>query len=72
LSAALNDLGLALAAKGQLDEAIENYHKAIQINPNYSHALNNLGVALAAKGQLDEAIGITIKPSRSIQICLGR
>jgi len=29
---ALNDLGVALAAQGRFDEAIENYRKAIQID----------------------------------------
>ena len=53
---ALNNLGVALAAKGRFDEAIENYRKALQINPNFAEALNNLGIALAAKGRFDEAI----------------
>ena len=65
-----NDLGIALAGKGQFDEAIENYYKAIQINPNYAEALSNLGVALAATGRLDEAIenyrqAIQINPNYS-------
>ena len=56
--------------KGRFDEAIENYRKAIQINPNYSEALNNLGVALADKGRFDEAIenfrkAIQINPNRT-------
>ena len=55
-SETLNNLGVALAAKGRFDEAIENYRKAIQINPNSSDALNNLGAALTAKGRFDEAI----------------
>jgi len=42
--------------QGRLDEAIENYRKAIQINPNFAVALNNLGIALADKGRLEEAI----------------
>ena len=50
------NLGSVLAARGRFDEAIENYRKAIQINPNYPDALNNLGIALAAKGRFDEAI----------------
>ena len=33
---ALNDLGVALADKGQFDEAIEYYHKSLQIDPNSS------------------------------------
>jgi tetratricopeptide (TPR) repeat protein len=49
-------LGIALAAEGRFDEAIENYRQAIRINPNYSKALDNLGVALAAKGRFDEAL----------------
>jgi len=51
-----NNLGAALTAKGQFDEAIENLRQAVQINPNYYEAQNNLGAALAAKGRFDEAI----------------
>jgi len=39
-----------------LEEAIENFRKAVQINPNFAEALNNLGHALAAQGRLEEAI----------------
>jgi tetratricopeptide (TPR) repeat protein len=64
------DLGLLLYNQGRMEEAMEHYHKAIQINPNYSDALNNLGNALAAKGRFDEAIenyrkAIQIKPNNS-------
>ena len=52
----MNNLGNALAAQGRFDEAITNYRKAIQINPNSSGALDNLGIALAARGRFDEAI----------------
>jgi Flp pilus assembly protein TadD len=55
-SESLNNLGVALAAKGRFDEAIENYRKAIRINPSYADALDNLGMALTARGQFDEAI----------------
>jgi tetratricopeptide (TPR) repeat protein len=50
------NLGEYCFTQGQLDEAIDNYRKAIQIQPGYDDALNNLGVALAQKGDLDEAI----------------
>jgi superkiller protein 3 len=50
------NLGVALKAKGQLEEAIEAYRKAIQLDPNYANAYSNLGSALYDKGQLEEAI----------------
>jgi protein O-mannosyl-transferase len=53
---AYNNLGEYYFGQGRLDEAIDNYRKAIQIRPGYDDALNNLGAALAIKGELDEAI----------------
>jgi serine/threonine-protein kinase len=50
------NLGRALEAGGQLDEAITCFHQAIALDPNYAAAHNNLGMALYAKGRLDEAI----------------
>jgi Tfp pilus assembly protein PilF len=49
-------LGNLLRNQGHIEEAMEHYHEAIRINPNYSEALNNLGAALAAEGRVDEAI----------------
>ena len=43
-------------ARGQFNEAIENFRKAIQIKPDDCDALDNLGTALAAQGQFEEAI----------------
>jgi tetratricopeptide (TPR) repeat protein len=51
-----NNLGLALADEGLLDEAIGEYQKAIEINPSSVAARSNLGVALASKGSFDAAI----------------
>jgi tetratricopeptide (TPR) repeat protein len=45
-----------LQAKGQRDEAIACYKKAITLDPKYPPAHFNLGTALQAKGQLDDAI----------------
>jgi tetratricopeptide (TPR) repeat protein len=53
---AYNGLGAALFEKGQVNEAIEQYQKALKINHNYVEAYNNLGNALKQKGQVDEAI----------------
>ena len=50
------NLGILLKNQGRIEEAMEQYHKTIQINPNHYEALNNLGNVLAAKGRLDEAI----------------
>jgi len=53
---ARNCLGVALLDKGQVDDAIRQYHEAIRLTPNDYLAYDNLGVALLRKGQVDEAI----------------
>jgi eukaryotic-like serine/threonine-protein kinase len=55
-SAAHNNLGLALYYRNQLDDAIAEYRRAIDLDLKYAPAHNNLGLALAAKQQLDKAI----------------
>ena len=40
----------------KLDEAIENYNKALEIDPKYEDALHGLGMALFNSGRVDEAI----------------
>ena len=62
-----NNLGNVLAGRGQVDEAIAHYQKALEIKPDYAEAHNNLGNALAGRGQVDEAIAhyqkaLEIKP----------
>jgi tetratricopeptide (TPR) repeat protein len=51
-----NDLGAALANKGQPDEAIAEFHEALRLRKDYPLAHNNLGNVLRDKGRLDEAI----------------
>ena len=59
------------------DEAIDQFQKALKIDPNYVDASSNLGVALFRRGQLDEAIAqfqkaVKIKPdSFTIRYNLG-
>jgi tetratricopeptide (TPR) repeat protein len=55
-SIAYTNLGSAYQKKGQLDKAIENYDKAISLNPKDYLAYNNRGAILAKVGQFDEAI----------------
>ena len=55
-SEALNNLGVALAAKGRFDEAIQNYHQAIRTNPNLPDTFYNLGLTLNQLGRTREAV----------------
>ena len=54
-SVAHNGLGNALARKGNKDQAIAEYRRALQINPGYKVAHYNLGIALFDSGRNDEA-----------------
>jgi hypothetical protein len=61
------DLGIALGAVGEFDEAIAACRQAIALKPDYAGAHNNLGVSLMAVGGLDEAVeafrrAIALKP----------
>jgi tetratricopeptide (TPR) repeat protein len=51
--------------KDELDKAIDDYSKAIELSPNYSSAFNNRGLAWSSKGDLDRAIA---DYDRAIQI----
>lgn len=43
-------------AKGELEEAIAGYQRAIELDDNLAIAWNGLSMALAQQGNLDEAI----------------
>jgi Flp pilus assembly protein TadD len=51
-----SNLGWALLQKGELDEAMAECQKALDIYPNFAEAHDNLGIALSQKGRLDEGI----------------
>jgi tetratricopeptide (TPR) repeat protein len=51
-----NNLGVALAEKGLVEEAIHHYELALRLHPTYADAHANLGVELASLGKFDEAI----------------
>jgi serine/threonine protein kinase/tetratricopeptide (TPR) repeat protein len=56
--------GRGLGAIGRVDEAIAEYHKAVELNTKYAPAHCNLGRALYTQGKTDEAIaefGIAIE-----------
>jgi tetratricopeptide (TPR) repeat protein len=51
-----DNLGNALLQKGQVDEALEQFQKALEINHHDVDAHSNLGAALFQKGQVDDAV----------------
>ena len=59
--------GLSAEDKGELDKAIQNYDKAIELKPDFFGAYNNRGVAYGGKRDFDTAIkdfttAIELKP----------
>jgi predicted membrane-bound spermidine synthase len=50
-----NELGIALASKGQLDQAIVEFREALRLEPDSAQTHWHLGAALADRGALDEA-----------------
>lgn len=48
--------GWTYSFMGRLDEAIEECHKAIAVDPDFGNPYNDIGAYLIQKGQLDEAI----------------
>jgi Flp pilus assembly protein TadD len=63
-----NNLGVALNAKGRIDEAIRHFQEALRVEPDFAEAHGNLGAAFAKKGRIDEAIlqfqaAIRLKPN---------
>ncbi len=62
-----NNLGLTRASRGQVDEAIAHFRKALEIKPNDVESHTNLANALVRRGQVDEGIehyrkALEIKP----------
>jgi Flp pilus assembly protein TadD len=53
---AYNNLGTWLSKNGQIAEAMDCFHKSLQINPDDSDVLYNLGNTFAKLGNWDEAI----------------
>jgi tetratricopeptide (TPR) repeat protein len=51
----LNNLGVALVARGALAEGEDTYRQALALRPDYARCWHNLGVALARLERLDEA-----------------
>ncbi len=68
---ARNNLGNALALQGRFDEAIDQFQRALKIDPNDADAVYNLGNALAQQGNLEAAgkelqLALQIKPNSAM------
>lgn len=55
-SQAHNNFGISLKRKGMYEEAIKEYKRAIELDPEYSSPYYNLGLLHLEKGQFNEAI----------------
>ena len=51
-----NNRGAAYGEKGQYDQAISDFNRAIEINQRYTMAYNNRGIVYRLKGRYDQAI----------------
>jgi Tfp pilus assembly protein PilF len=58
-------LGWTYSFQGRLDEAIEECHKAIAVDPEFGNPYNDIGVYLMQKGQYDDALPWLEKAKRA-------
>lgn len=49
--------GFGYQNQGNSEQAIQEYQKALELNPNYTQAHTNLGTVYLGKGDYDQAIG---------------
>src|SRR5262249_43277296 len=52
------NLGVALAGKGRVDEAIDAYREAIRFKPDYAEAHCNLARQLESQGRYGDALAV--------------
>jgi len=60
---AYHNRGLAYAAKDDLDRAVADYTKAIELNPNYGPAFDGRGRVLARQGDYPRALADVTRAS---------
>ncbi len=65
---AYNNLGCALEKQGDIEKALENYNKAVQIK-EYATAYRNIGDIMLSRGKIDEAL---VNYNKALQIVPGR
>ena len=67
-----NVLGIGLAQKGRIDEAIGEFREALRVAPDSAATLWHLGAALASRGENAEAIESLQRSCSSIRTTAGR
>jgi tetratricopeptide (TPR) repeat protein len=58
-------LGWTYSFMGRYDDAIQECHKAIAVDPDFGNPYNDIGAYLIEKGQLDEAVPWLEKATRA-------
>jgi hypothetical protein len=53
---AMNNIGNVLRQQGEAHEALDYYHRALKLRPDYVEAMVNLSIALRDLNKIDEAI----------------
>src|ERR1039458_3848845 len=59
-----NARGIELADRGWLDEAVNEFKKAIDLDPDSAHAHDNLATVFAEKGRFVDALEAYVKAVR--------
>ena len=63
--AGYSNLGIVYLDRGQVDEALAQFQRALEINPHFAIAYANLSNALIQKGKADEA---TVQSQKALEI----
>lgn len=56
LAEAYSNLGNVFKERGQLQQALDNYHHAVRLKPEFVDGYINLAAALVAAGELHQAV----------------
>ncbi len=64
---ALNNLGVVLRARGQVEAALECYVRALRIKPGKPEYYKNIGNALCDKGMVDEAVACYLRGAKLLR-----
>ena len=51
-----NNRGIAYREKGEMDRALKDFNKALELKPDFAEVYNNLGNVYGDKGDFDEAV----------------